>query len=171
MINVFQRPLPPGWVYPCTPEDISAQLAEVPTGDLEGLWAVGLVPATRRDCWANGRYFSAPKPVIYLLSYRETLCYRQPPHTTRAGIEHGLSVETAYGMQIEQEGRRWACQWEAEALRRFTIEHVLMHEIGHHICFLQRHRDGFKGALGWAASEQFAEDYALRFQRPWHRGF
>lgn len=164
MIHVFQRLLPPGWVYPCTTEDISAQLAKVPTEDLEGLWAVGLVPATRRDCGANGRYFSAPKPVIYLLSYREALRYRLSPHTTRADVEHLWAVEIAYGMRIEQEGSRWVCQWETEALRRYTVEHVLMHEVGHHVCHCQRRRDGFTGSLEYGASEQFAEHYALRLR-------
>ncbi|MDQ2686240.1 MAG: SMP-30/gluconolactonase/LRE family protein [Armatimonadota bacterium] len=100
-----------------------------------------------------------------MYSYRETLCYRQPPHITRGDIEHFWVVELSYGMQITQEGSRWVCQWEAEALRRFTVEHVLLHEIGHHVCFRQRRQEGFQGPLRHIPSEQFAEDYALRLQR------
>jgi hypothetical protein len=52
-----------------------------------------------------------------------------------------------------------------EDLRRYVLEHVLLHEIGHHIQYMQRSRAGFMRRLSHRAGEQFAEDYALRHLR------
>ncbi|MBV9849207.1 MAG: hypothetical protein JO250_05915 [Armatimonadetes bacterium] len=161
-VSVFERPLPAGWVYPCSTADIAQRLSLLPARDLEGLWAVGLVPATRKDCWANGRYFPGERPTIHLYSFRDTLSYRQPPHTRRADVERGLAVELAYGMHVEQTGGRFLCRWDADSLRRFILGHVLLHEVGHHVYQRQRQQQDPPLLLRTRASEQFAEDYALR---------
>ena len=81
-VYVFERPLEgPGWVYPCSVEDIRGQLAAVPECDLEGLHSIGLVPATRKDCNANGRYFVGARPAIRLYSHAYPLEYKQPRGT------------------------------------------------------------------------------------------
>jgi hypothetical protein len=43
-------------VFPCTVDDLRERLAEFPSADLDGLNAVRLVPSTRRNIAANGRY-------------------------------------------------------------------------------------------------------------------
>lgn len=110
MIALFEEPLLPGWVYPCTLEDLRQQLSELPPDDLEGLHAVGLVPATRKDCSANARYWWGGKPTIRVYSYRASLTYRQPAGVKLVHVRHGLAVELAFGMRVEQIGRRWVCR-------------------------------------------------------------
>ncbi len=56
-IHFFQRECLAGWMYPCSPEDMRDCLTRLPEQDLEGLWAVGLMPATRKDNEAYGRYY------------------------------------------------------------------------------------------------------------------
>jgi hypothetical protein len=74
-------------------------------------------------------------------------------------------VELAFGMRVEQIGRRWVCRWSADDLLRFILEHVLIHEVGHHVDWRERTRAGFTRVPSLAAREQFAEDYALRYLR------
>ena len=68
-------------------------------------------------------------------------------------------------MRLEQVGSRWLCRWRAEDMRRFVLEHVLLHEIGHHVYWKERARLGLVARLALAVREQFAEAYALRHLR------
>jgi hypothetical protein len=143
-------------------EDIRSQLSQLPVADLQGLWAVGLVASTRKDNKANGRYLWGAKPVIHLYSYPATYSFKLPAHTKHSDIERGFAVELQYGMQVEQVGSRYVCRWQAQALRRFVMEHVLMHEIGHHVYHWRRYQQGLVFRPYTRESEQFAEAYALR---------
>jgi hypothetical protein len=165
MITIFQRPLLPGWDYPCTVDDIREQLTRLPAEDLEGLLAVALVPSTRKDHSASGRYYVHDYPTIHLLSYPEPLSYKQPAGTRQGDMEAGCVIERHFGMRVEKVGSRWYCRWSAEDLRRFTLEHVLIHEVGHHVQDMERERTGLKPWPSRRVSEQFAEAYACRYLR------
>jgi hypothetical protein len=166
MIEIFERQLLPGWVYPCTVEDIRHQLTTLPAEDLEGLGSVGLIPSTRKNCSANGRYWGGLPPTrISLYSYHESLRYKQPAGTRPGDLDWGLSVEREFGMHVEKVGSRWFCQWSAENLRLFILEHVLIHEVGHHVQHMQRRRAGLWSDPGRQVKEQFAEAYACRYVR------
>jgi len=162
MVHVFERPLSSKWIYPCDQESIRQRLRLLPEGDLEGLWAIGLVPSTQKDNSANGRYFRDDKPIIHLYSYPETLEFKLPPFVKHKHILHSLAVELTYGMKIEQTGSRWLCKWTEEGLGRFILGHVLVHEIGHHVFHEQRMKLGLEYMPQTEESEQFAENYALR---------
>jgi|SRR5437667_5488054 len=153
MIRVFEKPLHPGWVYPCTVEEIEQQLLTFPPEDLKGLAVICLVPATRKDLKDWGLYGSyyrgIDKAKIYLYGWPDPLTDKFPQGTKRHHLAH-LDVHRSFGMQVEQIGTRWYCRWDREDWRRFVLEHVLPHEIGHHVC---------------GPSEQLADDYALRYLR------
>jgi len=170
-IPVFQRPLPgrAGDRYPCTVEDIRRTLARVPEYDLEGLWAIGMASLERRDDNYYGTYYRwfrpMRKPVILLHSARGTqqfpLRYRSDP----GYIERWFKVEREFGMEIRKVGGQTICAWPDECYRQYIVEHVLLHEIGHHVEYQQRWRAGFRRWLPSRLNEQFAEDYAIRFLR------
>jgi hypothetical protein len=148
MVRVFEKPLHPGWVYPCTVAEIEQQLLTFPPEDLEGLAVICLVPALRRDVkdrGVDGCYYRG-RASICLYGWPESLTYKFPKGWKRHHIEPDLVVERSFGMQVEQIGRRWYCRWEREDWRSFVLEHVLPHEIGHHVCGL-------------------SEEYALRYRR------
>ena len=164
-LHLFERPCLPGWLYPCTLDDIASSIARLPEQDLEGLWAVGLVPSTRKNNNAYGSYWFAPKPKVYLWSYPESLRFKLRANAKISEIERGLKAELQYGMKIEREGGRYVCAWSLENLRRFMVEHVLLHEIGHHVFFWGRKQQGLPYNIYVPGDEQFAEDYALRQAR------
>lgn len=130
-----------------------------------GLWAVGLVPSTRKDFNANARYFSGDKPTIYIYSYPATLRFRLPAHCKQADIQQSFVVEYEFGMTVEREGNRPVCVWTGDGLRRFVVEHVLPHEVGHHVYHRQREQQRLVYRPKTTVSEQFAETYALRCRR------
>jgi hypothetical protein len=162
--HIFERELPGGWTYPCTTDDIAAHLEKIPSTDLEGLWAIGLVPSTRKDNRVYARYFDGDKPAIYIYSHVSDMRYKQPPNVKRADVESGPQDELRHGMRVEQVGSRWYCVWEPEQLRQFILYHVLPHEIGHHVCHQRRLRQGLRGCPGNDYCEQFAEAYARRME-------
>ena len=168
-LPLFERPLPDGWVYPCALEDIRQQLALMPEQDLEGLLAVGLTPPKREDRRYHGTYWywswRMKTPVIHIYAWPSTLSYTTRQNYSVGEVEQRFAVELMYGMRAERVGRRLLCRWELECLRRYLAEHVLLHEIGHHVQRRQRVRAGLSSFPGYAASEQFADDYALSWRR------
>jgi hypothetical protein len=165
MISTFERELAAGWIYPCNLKDIEQVLQCLPASDVDGLWAVGLVPSTRKDSTANARYFPGAKPVIHIYSYPETLIYKLPAHVKHGDIVEGLKREVSYGMRIEQSRGHWMCRWSGGDLRAFILYHVLPHEIGHHVYHQQRALLGLHTKIGSRSGEQFAESYALRVSK------
>jgi hypothetical protein len=138
-------------------------LEHLPKQDLDGIWSIGLVPATRKDGETDGRYYFAPKPTIQLFSYQDTLRFKLRAHTTQADIERVFSIQRQYGMEIERDGSRYICVWSPEYLRRFIVEYVLLHEVGHHVFFWQRQNQGYAYTPHIGGVEQFAENYARRY--------
>lgn len=163
-IKLYERPCPTGHVYPCSLEDIKSCLVRLPEQDLEGLWSVGLVPATRKDGETDGRYYFGTQPTIQLFSHLDTLRFKLKAHTKMGEIERALGVQRQYGMEVERQGSRYVCIWSAGHLRRFIVEHVLLHEVGHHVFFWQRQQQGHAYTPNLGGVEQFAEDYARRWR-------
>jgi hypothetical protein len=87
------------------------------------------------------------RATIHLYGWPDSLTNKFPQGTKRHHLA-GLDLQRSFGMQVEQIGTRWYCRWDREDWRRFALEHVLPHEIGHHVC---------------GPSEQLADDYALRY--------
>jgi hypothetical protein len=169
-IRLFERPVLPGWMYPCTLDQIREQLARVPAADLVGLSAVGLVPATRKDCSAYAYHHWDGMSVIHICSQPESLSWKLYPHAKWGHIEHYFAVELGFGMEVERTGSRWRVRWHSEDLRRYILEHVLLHEIGHHVQKMQRLSEGLRSRLPVVVREQFAEAYAWRLRRSLNQG-
>ena len=168
-LPLFERPLPDGWVYPCTLDDIRQQLALVPEQDTEGLLAVGLAAPKREDRRYHGTYWywgwRMKTPVIHLYAWPTSLAFKTRRHYSVGEAARCFAVELSYGMRTGRAGSRLLCHWEPECLRRYIGEHVLLHEIGHHVQRRQRLQAGLTAFPGHIASEQFADDYASRWGR------
>jgi hypothetical protein len=168
---VFQRPLlcKTGDRYPCTVEDIRLQLTRVPEYDLEGLWAIGLASLDRSDDNSYGTYYRRfrpmRKPVILLHSSRGKRQFRLHFRSDPGYIKWWFKVECSCGLEIDCTGGRAICTWHDEHYRRYVVEHVLLHEIGHHVQYQERWRSGYRRWLRSPVKEQFAEDYAIGFNR------
>ncbi|MBM3496983.1 MAG: hypothetical protein FJX72_22070 [Armatimonadetes bacterium] len=167
----FERPCPAGWVYPCTVADLRERVAALDSEHVSGLWAVGLVPATRRHNSAYARYVCGERPVIEAFSCLEPLCWRQPAHTRLSDVRRLLAPELRYGMVAEPVGTRIECRWTPENLRKFVLEVALLHEIGHHVYHRERERCGLPCHSSHADMEQRAEAFAERYLRTRRSGW
>jgi hypothetical protein len=161
-IKIFEQPALPGWVYPCTLDDIREVLSLVPASEIVGLKAAGLAPSTKKDWNANGRYYGQRQTIV-LYSFRKDLVIRYEPNAKEGRLRDWCHRELRFGMTLERDGARWKGVWTAENLRRFILHHVLLHELGHHVYF--RDRDRFQEPPTWVVREQYAEDYAVRMRR------
>jgi len=131
--------------------------------DLAGIAKVGLLPSTRKNNSANGRYFfDSKRAEICIYSYPETLLHRFRTKGKLPQLRQWYSCELSYGMQLELDGDKLHCKWNSDDLRRFISRHVLLHEIGHHVSQMKRVRKGLQPDIGSALSEKLAEHYALQ---------
>ena len=169
-VPVFERPLPAGgnYRYPCTVDDIRRQLARVPEYDLEGLQSIGLSHPQKEDREFFGfyyhRWYRLRTPLILLHSVADVCEYNLSVYSS-GDIKRRYRVRLGYGMRIERRGHKAAACWSEEAIRRYILENTLIHEIGHHVHYQQRRLARFLRYLPERDMEQFAEDYAIRFNR------
>lgn len=68
---------------------------------------------------------------------------------------------SCFGATTFEERGWWYTQFELAGLRRFYVEHILFHEVGHHVDWYRRR---------WSAAnlrkcEEFADQYAASFSR------
>ncbi len=160
-ITFRQEPLPPGWIYPCTEEDIRRGLDRLPYKDYSGVTAIKMVPVNPGNRFAYATYYGSGA-VVEIPAVRNSMTFKFDRHATRGRLIALCSIEIAYGMEIEGVGDRWVSHWTRESLCKYIAEHVLAHEVGHHVIHQKRKREGMKPCPGHDACEQIAENYALR---------
>jgi hypothetical protein len=163
-IRFFERPLPPGHVYPCTVDDLRRQLMRLPPADLQGLWAVGLVPATRK-LRAYGYYWSGYRPHIHICSRPASLEFRLRSGVKFRRTHHLYHIQSFFGLRLELRGGVWLGRWEADHLRRFILEYMLLHEVGHHVYYLGYPWHRYRHGPSELNHERFAIAYAHRQQQ------
>jgi hypothetical protein len=160
-IHFLERPLPPGDVYPCTVDDLRRQISRLPPADLDGLWAVGLVPRTRH-LRAYGYYQSGYRPYIHICSRPASLEFRLRSRRRRRRLAHYYRLELSFGLRIDLRSDGWFAQWEPDGLRRFILEYLLLHEVGHHVHDLRHPWHLYPTNASELNQERFAIAYAHR---------
>ena len=159
MLRVEERPLRGGFVYPCTVQEIERRLGEFPPEDLEGLKRVALVPATRYDVNVYGRFiYDDPRPTIHLYAQPSGLTFR--PGFGKRHLRCCLEDEIRFGIEAREHGKGLICAWTRETLRRWILEFILPHEVGHHVSHLRRMGKRLEICPGVRECERFADDYA-----------
>jgi hypothetical protein len=149
------------FLQPLSREDIKDTLLKVPGAYTRGLQGVFLLSGSAklskvaRSLYCYGTYwlhcvFLAPFPKIM-----QDSCYMRPPKPSilREWIRSGAEVQqTPDGLRVRCDG---------QAIRRFYIRDVLLHEIGHHVdrhwMKPNRKKEGF--------AEWFATEYGFRMRR------
>jgi hypothetical protein len=109
-----------------------------------------------------GIYFSRPSAKINVYSHASDLRFKLDFRGHRARLEDLLRVEVSYGLQLLPVAGSWVSAWRSDEWRTFVLDHVLAHEIGHHVFHYRRMLAGDEYKPRIRGSEQFAEDYALR---------
>ena len=131
-VEVFERPLAPGFVLPVTVGDVVAVLGRIPSAFLSGLTGVYLMAGTAKQrrrrsltfgLYQTGRIHLFPVPQQRLVEGWR--CASRPAD---------LAKYTKFGaITSASEGGSTTLTFDDESLRRFYLYDVLLHEIGHHV--------------------------------------
>lgn len=148
-IPIVQRPLYREFVRPCSIEDLVDFLAKVPFQFLIGLKGIYLLGGTAKQLRGaplpDGVY-NPDDQRIYLMAWRRADLNR---FWTTLPKPHCLNEYKSSGAKIERVKGGWELRFDQESLRRYVLNIVLLHEIGHHI---ERHEK-----RDHQSSENFAE--------------
>jgi hypothetical protein len=129
-IRIFQRPLAPGFLCPCSVADVTSVLHQVPVAFTSGLENVYLLGRTARQRQLRrglyGFYFDNS---IYLSPLPERLLtqtWSPPPKPSVAQkfIKFGATFDGNKGGAVTM-------SFDSLSLRAFYLYDVLLHELGH----------------------------------------
>ena len=139
-IRFYTDPLPRGMVYPCTIGDLKRQLRRVPSEYVAGLVEVRLCNQVRNNVGIDADYGDGG--FLRVFPYPEGLTYPASPTPHAPSDREWLQ----WGAQLfEQNGMRYL-RWSPDVLKRFILDHVLLHELGHHYLWKTGRRQSEKEA-------------------------
>jgi hypothetical protein len=146
-VELIREALLPGWLYPCTDQELETVLRELPAD-----WTARLrsVRFTFHPEWdAHARTDRARIEISYVVD-----------ETLRAWgvISEEEPEELQFGARLESSGGVRQLVWpDREALRTYILRHILIHELGHHLAPPGMDRD---------EEEDWAEAFAFRYYTP-----
>lgn len=154
---LIQMPAPGFW-HPASKRDVLELLRAAGPAARYGLRTVELVRAhaTARSALAFGRYEA---PCRILLFEQPALPWRVPGALKREDV---LRLKRAGAVITTEPGlRATLVDWPDDSLRRFMLEEVLLHELGHHV--LQQHKGKRSARIARSRDhEAFAARFAAR---------
>lgn len=69
------------------------------------------------------------------------------------------------GIKVTKQDKNYFCEFDEYQIKAYQLLHILLHEIGHHIDRMKT-----KSKIRCARGEQFAEDYAFKYEKEiWKR--
>jgi len=142
--------------FPVTADEVLATLRSLPSDHVATLTHVWLRRVRKRD------FAAAPQASFICGSgVRLVVLYPWPRDMLlRLGAKEpqgrALNQYRAWCTNLIQTEGEWALRWTEESLRRYYLEHLVLHEVGHHVDWYQRH---------WSKAnakqvEDFADNYA-----------
>ncbi len=147
-IRYIVDPPPKGYVYPCSIEDIRKKLEELPASMLRNITVIHLCNQVKMNADVDAHIYGDSHIRIYPVPRRLRWGYggRKPnPAFAQERLEFG-----AYWQKIDD---GWFLCWDEDSLRDYTLNHVLLHEIGHSLDLVNH---------GTRRSEKIAEAFAHR---------
>ncbi|MCL2623681.1 MAG: hypothetical protein FWD31_08460 [Planctomycetaceae bacterium] len=157
-ISIYVRPLQEDFIRPYNVADVEKTLRSVPIPFLKGIGRIILLGGTKKQnqtAWSKMFRYGAycEWGWIALTAYPRrmmTLDHDGPiqPH-------HQHEYQRTF-TKTWQEGDKWYVKFDEESLKRFYLQDVLIHEIGHHVdwCRRKHWRD---------VTEEFAEWFAREY--------
>ena len=144
-------PLPKGYVYPCSIDDIRSKLEDIPERIVRNVSLIHLCNQVRMNPGVDAHIYDGTQIRIYPVPEKLRWNYgvRKPnPAFAQERLEFG-----AYWRKID--GEWWLC-WDEDLLREYVLSHVFLHEIGHSLDDIH---------YGTNRGEKLAEAFAHRMGR------
>lgn len=134
-----------GYIHPCSVQDIKKKLMELPVEHLSGIRRVRL--SCQKNAGADASYFEGTIKIYAVPEDMKFVYHFRPPEVMQREY-------SKFGARWEKLGDCWYCYWRLENFKKFILDHVLLHELGHHV-------DAFHAMRQSAGRERFAETYAI----------
>ncbi|RJP19156.1 MAG: hypothetical protein C4520_13275 [Candidatus Abyssobacteria bacterium SURF_5] len=145
-IRFMEDPLPKGYVYPCTIEDIKQKLNSLAPEMLRNISTIHLCNQVKMNPGVDAHIYDGSDIRIYPVPEKLRWYYgkRKPnPACAQERLEFGAYWQTT------DEG--WFLCWDRDNLREYILNHILLHEIGHSLDTVY---------YGTSRGERFAEAFA-----------
>jgi hypothetical protein len=140
--------LPEGYIFPCSIAEIRKSLMEIPTEHLSGIKRIRL--SGQKVTNADASYIDGTINIYAIPRDLKFIFTEKPPESL-------LKEYSRFGARWEVLGENWYCYWRLDSFKKYILEHVLFHELGHHI-------DDFLSLRRSFGKEKFAERYALNLE-------
>ncbi|MDQ7824208.1 MAG: hypothetical protein RDV48_15505 [Candidatus Eremiobacteraeota bacterium] len=140
--------LPEGYIYPCTIQDIKEVLMEIPVENTNGIKRIRL--SHQKVTNADASYCDGTITIYSIPRDFKFIYHEKPPDSM-------IREYSRFGARWEVLGEHWYCYWRMEHFRKYILEHVLLHELGHH-------SDDFHSLRRSYGKEKFAERFALSLE-------
>ncbi len=150
-VGFIVDPLPRGYVYPCTIEEIRDKLNSLSPEMLRNVTTIHLCNQVKMNPGVDAHIYDGSLIRIYPVPEKLRWCYgrRKPnPAWAQERLEFG-----AYWEKIDNE---WFLRWDMDSLRDYVLNHILLHEIAHSLD---------NTYYGTSRGERFAEAFAHRVGR------
>jgi len=147
------------FVFPITAGEAVARLRQLPEGHVRGLTHVWLRRIRKRDYEQGDLPFAClvcggDVEVIMLYPWPADLLLRFPGR--RKPTARQLREFQPWSTDLVRREGEWCLKWTLKALRRFYLDDLLLHEVGHH---LDRSRP--RSITARKRREDFAVSYAV----------
>lgn len=144
-------PLPKGYVYPCTVDEVRRKLDSLGPEMLRNISVVHLCNQVKMNPGVDAHICDGSHIRIYAVPEKLRWRYgkKKPnPAEAQERLEFG-----AYWQKIDDQ---WYLCWDGDSLRDYVLNHILLHEIGHSLDDVN---------YGTNKGEKFAEAFAHKVGR------
>jgi hypothetical protein len=145
--------------FPITIEDVQEALAKLPQEHTEHLTHIWLQKIKKMD-YLQGKTLQACFICgggVYLIVFYPFPTDLKMRLGKKKPLSKVLNFYSPYTNDLKQDEMGWYLQWEEAQIKRYYIESLLLHEVGHSIdCFYKRYWSKTQNAK----KEKWAENYA-----------
>jgi hypothetical protein len=146
--------------FPLSVSEALEALKALPKRDYEGITHIwlkriklsdyenGSLPLAEFICGSGVR-------VIVLYSWSKDLIQH---FGQRKPSQRSINEYKKYGAIFSKVGKNWVCKWELKQLRKFYINSLIYHEVGHHVDWYYRNWSG----ANLKQVEDYADQYAIQ---------
>ena len=156
LLPIIEVPLHARFLRPFTCEDVKRILTMIPEDMLLGLRRIALLGGTSRQeksAWNDGWCYGCYDNGVNLFAFPERRRIWSSPNLHKPAEIHAYQRA---GVEMTHENGNWVYRFTDQAIRRFYLWDVLVHEIGHHVD--RNHPD-----RSTKRSERFAEWFSRTY--------
>lgn len=158
------------FIFPVSGEEVLTHLKAFPPEDVEGITHIWLRRAKKEEF----EYGKTPLAeficgsgvrVVVLYPWKKdlTLCFGEKKPSAR-----WLRLYERWETELFYKKEKWYLRWTIEALKSFYLDHLLAHEIGHHVDWYVRHWSKANQKQTEEVADQYAWQWLAQATKKYH---